>query len=52
MSVTPKKVGEIAVKQTLRGKMIIVPGTLSKIMAALLRFFPHQFVALFYSKIA
>lgn len=52
MSVTPKKVGEIAVKQTLRGKMIIVPGTLSKIMAALLRFFPHQFVALLYSKIA
>ena len=48
MAVPVRKVGEVAVKKTLRGRMIIVPGTLSKISSGVLRFFPRQWVALFY----
>lgn len=48
MAVPVKRVGEVAVRKTLRGRMIIVPGTLSKISSGVLRFFPRQWVALFY----
>lgn len=48
MAVPVKKVGEVAVKKTLKGKMIIVPGTLSKILSGVVRFFPRRWVAWFY----
>ena len=48
MAVPVKRVGEIAVKKTLRGRMIIVPGTLANISSGVLRFFPRQWVAWFY----
>jgi short-subunit dehydrogenase len=48
MAVPVKKVGEVAVKKTLKGKMIIVPGTLSKTLSGVIRFFPRRWVAWFY----
>lgn len=48
MVVPVKKVGEVAVKKTLRGKMIIVLGTLSKILSGVIRFFPRRWVTWFY----
>jgi len=48
MAVPVKKVGEVAVKKTLHGKMIIVPGTLSKLLSGVVRFFPQRWVAWFY----
>ncbi|HTE23970.1 SDR family NAD(P)-dependent oxidoreductase [Flavitalea sp.] len=51
MAVPPKKVGESAVRQTLNGKMIIVPGTLSKIFSGLLRFMPRGWAAALYDTI-
>ncbi len=48
MAVPANRVGEVAVRKTLRGRMIIVPGTLAKISSGVLRFFPRQWVAWFY----
>ncbi|MBL0202318.1 MAG: SDR family NAD(P)-dependent oxidoreductase [Chitinophagaceae bacterium] len=48
MAVPVKKVGEVAVKKTLRGKMIIVPGGLAKTLSGVVRFFPRRWVAWFY----
>lgn len=48
MAVPVKKVGEVAVKKTLKGKMIIVPGTLAKTLSGVIRFFPRRWVAWFY----
>jgi len=45
MAVSPAKVGEVAVRQTLRGKMIIVPGTLSKISSGFIRVIPRGVMA-------
>jgi short-subunit dehydrogenase len=49
MAVPPKRVGEIAVRKTLNGKMIIVPGTLPKIFSGFLRFMPRGWAASFYA---
>jgi uncharacterized protein len=48
MAVPVKKVGEVAVKKTLHGKMIIVPGGLAKTLSGVVRFFPQRWVAWFY----
>jgi uncharacterized protein len=48
MAVSPKRVGEIAVKKTLRKKMIITPGVLSSISAALIRALPRRWVVALY----
>ena len=48
MAVPVKKVGEVAVKKTLHGKMIIVPGGLAKTLSGVVRFFPRRWVAWFY----
>ncbi len=48
MAVPVKKVGEVAVKKILKGKMIIVPGTLAKTLSVVVRFFPRRWVAWFY----
>jgi uncharacterized protein len=50
MAVSPKKVGEIAVSKTLKRKMLIVPGTLPKIVSIFLRIMPKKITALIYSK--
>lgn len=50
MAVSPKKVGEIAVRKTLRGKMMIVPGTLSKISSFFIRILPRKWIVALYGK--
>jgi len=50
MSVKPARVGEIAVKKTLKGRPIIVPGTIAKIMSGVLRILPKRFVTWIYGK--
>ena len=48
MAVPPNKAGEIAVKKTLKGKMIIVPGTLATVSSVLIRYLPKELVTKFY----
>jgi short-subunit dehydrogenase len=48
MAVPPEKVGEIAVRETLNGKLVIVPGTLAKITSAIIRFLPRKWVVSIY----
>jgi short-subunit dehydrogenase len=50
MAVSPKRVGEIAVRKTLKGRPIIVPGTIAKILSGVLRIFPKRFVTYVYGK--
>ena len=50
MAVPPKRVGEIAVRKTLSGKMIIVPGTLAKVFSGFLRIMPRRWAAAGYSQ--
>jgi uncharacterized protein len=45
MAVSPKKVGEVAVKKTLRGRMMIVPGTLAKVSSSFIRLLPRRLAA-------
>lgn len=51
MALPPADIGEYAVDQMLRGKMLIVPGGLNRFFSFLLRSLPHRFlVNLFYRK--
>jgi uncharacterized protein len=45
MAVDPAKVGELAVRQMLNGKLIIIPGVLAGISSFLLRILPQRLVA-------
>ena len=51
MAMTPEKVGEKAVRKTLKGKMIIVPGFLANIMSGILRILPKRTSASIYNKL-
>ena len=51
MAVPQKKVGEIAVRNTLKGRMMIVPGTLSKISSFIIRILPRRWITAIYSKV-
>lgn len=51
MAVSPKKVGEIAVRKTLHKKMLIVPGMLPKIMSSILRILPRRLATSIYDKV-
>jgi short-subunit dehydrogenase len=51
MAVSPKKVGEIAVRQTLKGKLLIIPGFLPKIMAFALQILPRRASTSIYDKL-
>ncbi|HYF30374.1 MAG TPA: SDR family NAD(P)-dependent oxidoreductase [Chitinophagaceae bacterium] len=51
MEVPPHKVGEIAVRETLKGKLIIVPGTLAKMSAFLVRLLPRRMMVAIYSRV-
>lgn len=50
MAVKPARVGEVAVRKTLKGRPIIVPGTIAKILSGVLRILPKRFVAYIYGK--
>jgi short-subunit dehydrogenase len=50
MAVPPERVGEIAVRETLNKKLVIVPGTLAKFMAFLVRFLPRRWIVSIYYK--
>ncbi len=50
MAMKPARVGEIAVKKTLRGRPMIVPGTLAHIMSGVLRILPKRFLTYVYGK--
>ena len=50
MEVPPAKVGEIAVRETLKGKLIIVPGTLAKFSAFVVRLLPRRTMVSIYNK--
>ena len=52
MAVAPAKVGEIAVRKTLKGRMIIVPGTLSSISSVVIRALPKRWSASFYHQLS
>ena len=51
MAQSPERVGEITVRKTIRGKMIIVPGFLANMMSQFLRIFPRRFSAAVYDKL-
>jgi uncharacterized protein len=51
MQVPPARVGEIAVRKTLRGKLMITPGTLASISATVIRTLPRRWVTSFYYRI-
>jgi short-subunit dehydrogenase len=51
MAVSPKKVGEIAVKKTLKKKLIIVPGTLSKLSSSFIRILPRRLTVSLYNRV-
>jgi uncharacterized protein len=51
MAVSPEKVGEIAVRSTLRKKLLIVPGTTSKMFSIALRLMPMRMSAAIYGKL-
>jgi len=50
MAVPPKKVGEIAVDKTLKGKLIIVPGTVASLSSVLVRALPRRWMTAIYNK--
>ncbi len=45
MALTPHKVGEVAVRKTLKKRRLIVPGTIAKIMSGILRILPRGIAA-------
>lgn len=51
MAVAPSKVGEIAVQETLNGKLIIVPGTGAKLMSIIIRALPRRLVVRIYNNV-
>jgi short-subunit dehydrogenase len=51
MAVAPRKVGEIAVQETLNGKLIIVPGTGAKLMSIVLRAIPRRLAVVIYNSV-
>ena len=50
LALDPHRVGEITVRKTLKGKMIIVPGFLANIMSGFLRILPKRTSTAFYYK--
>ena len=50
MAVPPEKVGEVAVRETLNKKLVIVPGTVSKLTSIIIRFLPRKWIVSIYGK--
>lgn len=51
MAVSPEKVGEIAVRKTLNKKLVIIPGTLNKVVAFVIRVLPRRWITALYDKV-
>lgn len=51
MAVPPEKVGEIAVRKTLDGRMLIIPGFLPSVTSSVIRILPRRWVTSLYSKV-
>jgi short-subunit dehydrogenase len=51
LAVPPEWVGEIAIRRTLKGKMIIVPGILASMLSGLLRIMPKGWLAALYYRV-
>ena len=52
LSVPPEKIGEIAIDQTFRKTMLIVPGTFAKMVSLLIRILPRRTITWMYYKLA
>ena len=50
MAVSPEVVGEIAIRETFNRKLMIVPGSVAKISAAVIRILPRRWLTNFYGK--
>ncbi|MCW3116749.1 MAG: hypothetical protein JWM28_831 [Chitinophagaceae bacterium] len=50
LAIPPERVGEIAVRETLNKKLVIVPGRLSKFMAFFVRVLPRRLIVSIYNK--
>jgi short-subunit dehydrogenase len=48
IEVNPKRVGEIAVRRTLNKRMVIVPGTVARIISVMLRLLPKRWLVYMY----
>jgi short-subunit dehydrogenase len=48
MAVAPKRVGEIAVRNTLKKKILIVPGCLAKFSSLVIRLLPRRMIVSIY----
>lgn len=51
MALDPHKVGEVAIRKTLKGRLMIVPGKLAKLSSIVIRVLPRRWVAAFYSRV-
>jgi uncharacterized protein len=51
MAVPPARVGEVAVRRTLKGRMLIVPGTLAKLSSIAIRVIPRRMASAIYGRI-
>jgi hypothetical protein len=50
MAMKPARVGEITVRKTLKGRPMIVPGGIAKILSAVLRVLPKRWSTYIYGK--
>ena len=50
MAVPPDEVGEYAIKEMLRGKLVIIPGWLNRLLSHFLRFMPRRSLAWIYHR--
>lgn len=48
MAMKPGREGEVAVKKTLKGKLMIIPGTWNRVMSWVVRFLPRRWVTAIY----
>ncbi|MEO6489063.1 MAG: SDR family NAD(P)-dependent oxidoreductase [Ferruginibacter sp.] len=51
MAMKPGRVGEIAVRKTINEKLVIIPGTVNKIISWVIRFLPRRWVVAVYGKL-
>ena len=51
MALSPEKAGETAVRKSLKGKMIIVPGFLANVMSGILRILPKRISSSIYNRV-
>ncbi|HEY0740001.1 MAG TPA: SDR family NAD(P)-dependent oxidoreductase [Chryseosolibacter sp.] len=51
MAVPPSRVGEVAIRKTLKGRMLIIPGTLAKLSSIPIRLMPRRMAAALYARI-